>query len=335
MNTGARRDRVRFTTVAFGWVVLITGALVALPLPFRARLPAELATHWGAGGRPDGSMFLPGLEVTQVLVWWLLAAVGMGFLLRGGVLRRRNRAWAGALLAGGAALVLGLAAFTVWANLDLIRWQDAPGIGWRVFAVLAVAVAAGAAGAWLVRKGPDEPPDPVDPVRMPLQAGKRFVWVSSASNAALVAMGVALLLVAALLAVLADSASLTAAVGLAVTGLVVLAFSSVRVQIGDRGVVIAFGPLRWPVRHLPLQQLELAYTREQRPLEVGGWGYRMRHGRSTIMVRGGECLILRRSGKADLGISVRDAERGAALLNGLLGHGTAHDDSRNSSKDVH
>ncbi len=55
-------------------------ATLVLPFLFRDRLPADIATHWGAGLRPDGSMSLRGLFVLQLVIvggtWGALAGYG-------------------------------------------------------------------------------------------------------------------------------------------------------------------------------------------------------------------------------------------------------------------
>lgn len=101
-------------------------------------------------------------------------------------------------------------------------------------------------------------------------------------------------------------------------GLAVLLFSAVRVQVGESGASIAFGPLRWPVRRVALSRIDTARSEERNPASVGGWGYRGLPGAATIMIRSGECLVLRYRRGGELGISVDDAERGAALINALL-----------------
>lgn len=50
---------------------------------------------------------------------------------------------------------------------------------------------------------------------------------------------------------------------------------------------------------------------------MGGWGYRLSGLGTTVMLRRGECLVIRPRQGAEFAVSVDDAERGAALLNTL------------------
>jgi hypothetical protein len=54
-------------------------------------------------------------------------------------------------------------------------------------------------------------------------------------------------------------------------------------------------------------------------MSYGGWGYRIRPGVHAIVTRGGESLRLVREGKADLVLTVDDAQAGAGLINTMLG----------------
>ncbi|MEI5099387.1 hypothetical protein RB200_13260 [Streptomyces sp. PmtG] len=84
----------------------------------------------------------------------------------------------------------------------------------------------------------------------------------------------------------------------------------------EQGLEVAFGPLGWPVRRWAPGAIEAAYAEHRTPAQVGGWGYRLSGLGTTVMLRGGECLVIRAKGK-DFAVSVDDAERGAALLNAL------------------
>lgn len=68
----------------------------------------------------------------------------------------------------------------------------------------------------------------------------------------------------------------------------------------------------------PLSQIESAWSETRHPAEVGGWGIRGLPGSSTIMLRGGECLVIRYRSGGRLAISIDDAERGASLINALI-----------------
>ncbi|WP_084517090.1 DUF1648 domain-containing protein [Microtetraspora niveoalba] len=327
MNDTSARDaafRVRFLLATGAWAVIVAAALVAVPLAFKERLPDPLATHWGPSGGPDGSMPFAALVIVA-LVWALVAGAGLAVAARGELaVRRHARRWSTAALAWSGVFLLGLQSLTVAANLDRPRWEDAASPGWETIIVIAAAFAAGALG-WLAgRPGPDRRPVSAEPAAeaLVLDPGERSVWVSTVSSP--VAAGLALAFLAAAVslaacALIGLAAELWIGVGVfALVGLLGLCLSSVRVKVGPEGLAVSYGPLRWPSRSVPLAGIDRAWTERRHPSDVGGWGYRGRPGQSTIMIRGGECLVVRYASGGELGISVDDAARGAALLNALV-----------------
>ncbi|MFC4591143.1 DUF1648 domain-containing protein [Sphaerisporangium corydalis] len=317
----------RSLLVAGAWTATVTGILVAVPLLLRDRLPEPLAAHWGPSGRPDRSLPFWASFSLSLAVWALPVAIAVCAHLRWNALRHRaHRRTLGIVLGAGAAFAVGTQAITLAANLDRPGWHEAGPLGWRAFLlVFAAAAAGGALGRAAGGPGPDEPlvREPVVPqAGMRLRPDRRTVWVSSASNGWVTGTGVACLVAAVALAVaggiVAAGVALVAAGVLAVAGLVVLWVSTAGVRVGDGGLVIAFGPFRRPRRTLPLATLQSARAEERRPSEVGGWGIRGLAGSVTIMIRAGECLVVRDLSGGELAVSVDDAAHGAALLNGLI-----------------
>ncbi|MFG2879360.1 DUF1648 domain-containing protein [Streptomyces sp. NPDC048337] len=156
---------------------------------------------------------------------------------------------------------------------------------------------------------------------MDIPAGERFVWLARTSNpwlrliaavTGLAAAGAALAGVGGLVG--SAAWGLVAPLGLA--SLLVLACSSVQARVTGKGLEVAFGPLGWPVRRWAAPDVESARVEDRRPVQVGGWGYRLSGLGTTVMLRGGPCLVVRSKGK-DFAVSVDDADRGAALLNSV------------------
>lgn len=151
--------------------------------------------------------------------------------------------------------------------------------------------------------------------------GERPVWSSAVSSVVLLVLALVSLLAGALFALFTAIDVLPGlwftAGTFTVVGLTLLLFSSVRVHISDQGLTIMYGPLRRPVQRLALAEIDSVRVENRRPAEVGGWGYRGLPGKATIMLRGGECLVVRYRSGREVGISVDDAERGAALLNAM------------------
>lgn len=316
-----------YIPIAVGWTVLVAVLVVVAPVPLLDRLPDPLATHWGLSGRADGASPYWLDALVMVLLWLVIAGLPLYRLIRGDALRRRHdRRWMCAVLAGGGVFVLALQTMTILANLDRTDWRDAAPVGpGTLLAVFGVSALAGAIGWALARPGPDEEPPasgrrPPRPLRT-LRSGERAVWVSSATAGWAVTAGSGLLLLAVLLGVLPPLETehrIVLAVTTGVSAVAALALSGVRVQVNARGLAVAFGPLRWPVRRIPLDRIDRAFVDKRWPADVGGWGYRVRPGSSTVMIRGGECLVVRYGSGRELAISVDDAERGAALLNSLV-----------------
>lgn len=317
--------RSGFLLVAGAWTALVTGLLIVVPVLLRNRLPAPVAVHWGLSGEPDNAMPLVVMIAVSMALWAVLAGAGLAVAVRRGVRQRQRRAWLGAFLAWGGVFVLGLMALTVWANLDAGSWSQARSVTWQVALFLAVSLLAGWLGWLLARPGPDEHPESSENhvPTLRLRPGEKAVWVSSSG------MGTGLMSAALACLSVTVIAAVAMALGLvvlwitlvlsAVLGLILLVVSAVRVQVTERGLAMAFGPLGLPVRRIPLHRIASARMEVRRPSEVGGWGIRGRPGRSTIMIRAGECLVVRYTSGGELGISVDDAERGAALLNNLVG----------------
>jgi hypothetical protein len=315
---------VRARVAAVAWWLAVAAALLLAPLALRDRLPDPLATHWGSSGSvPDGSSSFTGhLIMTQVL-WaglWLLF-----FLLGRARDRRAARVTSSACLVAMGVLLLGVDASTLAVNLDAATWREALLPGWHIPAVIAAMVAAGALAAYLSRGAPDEGPagSGTRPV-LGLRPGQRAVWVSRVVNPWLAAATVLTLACAAVMGVLALSGAapggfvaglLPAFVIILVVGLATVAVS---VRVGDDLITIGFGPLGWPARRIPLSKVESAWSERRQPGEVGGWGFRGLPGSATIMLRGGECLVLRYRSGGQLTISIDDAERGASLINALI-----------------
>ncbi|MER5420796.1 hypothetical protein [Streptosporangium roseum] len=317
--------RGRFVSVAAGWVTLVTAVLVAVPSTLRDRLPDPLAVHWGPSG-PDGSAPFAVVLVAWAAVWLLIGG-GACVAAAAGAARLRRRAGRmglGALLGGGGLFCLAVQLATVSANLDAPDWRRAGGLSLAALLAPAGLALGGWLGALAARPGPDEVSrrGGTDADLLELRPGQRAVWVSSARNGWLLAIGASLVAVGTGLLVAvafgAESGPWPTSVVVIVAGLLGVALSSVRVRIAQDGLQVSYGPLRLPRRHVPLVKLDSAWSEERFPREVGGWGVRGLPGAATIMLRGGECLVVRYASGGRLAISVDDAERGAALLNTLV-----------------
>ncbi|WP_049566430.1 hypothetical protein [Nonomuraea sp. SBT364] len=305
----------------------VTAAMVALPLATRERLPEPLAVHWGPGSVPDGTASFAVFFTAQLGIWVLMWLFALTAVTRGA--GREATAPAGAaggwaLLAGGGLLALGVSGTTVLANLDAASWTGARLPAWAPVAIAVLPLAVALAAAWLGRGRPGERSPAAEPPSLRLRPGQRAVWVSRVSNPWLVALtgaAAAGLVVAGVLLLtgIATGGPLAGLVpALALVLLLGLFTSAVRARVTADGVAIGFGPLGRPVRRISLAKIDRAWSEPRHPSQVGGWGLRGVPGGSTIMLRGGDCLVIRYRSGGELAVSIDDAGRGAALINALV-----------------
>ncbi|MFE7410244.1 SdpI family protein [Streptomyces laurentii] len=313
-----------------------TAVLVAvLPWAASGRLPARLAIHWRfEDGAPDGSMPLWAASVFPALIWLGLAAVALLTLRRGAGSSTESPSpapgggWVAVTLLSAGALLIGTQASVVRANLDRADWHDARQPTFWLVATLAATVAGGIAG-WLVSSrrrraaAPAAQERPRGPV-LRIPEGQRVVWLSRTVNPwlrllAAVTGLVAAAAVVALVSGIAEPAQFWALfVPFTFASLAVAGCASVQARVSERGLEVAFGPFGWPVRRWSVADIESARTEDRTPAQVGGWGYRLSGLGTTVMLRRGQCLVIRTRVKgAEFAVSVDDAECGAALLNAL------------------
>lgn len=313
-------------------ILLVAGPLVAVlvtvvtALLLSADLPDPVATHWAAGGEPDGHMPLP-LFLAAVLAAELVA---WGALLwqarsrRAGGLRLTVAPYAWATIFFVAALTL----ITLAANAEAADWRAADEVGLPSVAIaLAVAAVAGLAG-WALERG-----RPVGAVAAggaapgggaavaPPAPGERVVWSRSLVSRPAAAGAVVLLVAFVVAGLLSGGATgwvLIAAGPLA--ALATAAVSEIVVTVDGRGLTVAFGPLGWPRKRVALERIAASEAVTVDPLAYGGWGYRKvprRPGATAIVLRGGEALRVVRDDGRELFVTVDDAATAAALLDRL------------------
>jgi hypothetical protein len=319
----SRRWWITFVVLA----ALAGSALVPVtPMLLRDRLPDPVATHWGLGGSPDGRSSFPVFLAFSAGLWLLCCALAGA--ISTGWERRAVRARAGSILGGGIGLTSGIIALTLRANLDVPTWRDARPVGWGPLALLLLGMLSTGAVGWLIGGlGPDVPGPAAGPMpELELAADERPVWIGYVRNRWLVAIGAAMTAVGSISALLAlllpEPLTPGRPIGvtlipMALVGLVVLAMSSVTVTVDRRGLGVVFGPFGRLRRRIALSRIVSAWAEDRSPAQTGGWGYRGLAGNTTVMLRGGQCLVVRYDSGKEFAVSVDDADHGAALLNSL------------------
>ncbi|MER6129891.1 DUF1648 domain-containing protein [Streptomyces sp. NPDC001795] len=328
MNDRTRPERgARWGAVV--WTAGTAVLIAALPWAASGRLPDRLATHWTFGrSTPDGSMPLWAASLIPVLIWFALAATVVLVLRRtADAAPAAGRPWTATALLSGGVLLGGVQASVVRANLDRTDWHQAHRPTAWIVATLAAAVVAGVAGWFVSTRGRVAPastrPDPREPA-LEIPEGQRLVWFSRTTNPwlRLLAAGTGLMAVAAVVALVSGLAGPGEGCVLfalcALTSVVLAGCAAVQARVSERGLEVAFGPLGWPVRRWAATDIESARAENRTPAQVGGWGYRLSGLGTTVMLRSGECLVIRIRGRRnEFAVSVDDAKRGAALLNAL------------------
>ncbi|WP_239074756.1 DUF1648 domain-containing protein [Streptomyces sp. SID10853] len=297
--------RIRRATVAGLPFLLAYVVDLVVFIRLRDRLPYRLASHFGSSGRPDDTAgHLEYVLVTTALliglgVLWMLIARGVRSLIVMG--------W---VLAG---IVGALMAEVLYANLH----TPAVFPFWRVAIGAGVGAVAGGAGWWTARFAPSLPAPPAEgPVeRIDLGAGETAGWARHAGARPLLVLTVAVVVTGAVLLAVSGWQD---AVGPVAVGLVLMVFARPYVTVDRRGLTVSTGRLPWPRIRVPLGEIEQATSRDINALkDFGGWGYRVRAGRSGLILRSGEAIVVRRRNGRDFAVTIDGSADAAALLNTL------------------
>jgi len=300
---------MRRITAVVAIPLAIAVTIVASQLLSADRLPDTLATHWGLSGAPDGRM--PAL-VSLALMAGIWVAIWAALVMAGRKGGPSSATTAVSYFIGG--ILAAVQVSIVAANLDAPSWEAADRLDpWWIALVLGAGVLLGALG-WALGSGAtgvgshrEIGESPITEVG-PTERGAWFGGTSARWPLWFV------VLMAALTPVFPGGFRL---IPLSVM-VVVLAFASVDVLVDESGLSVGFGWWGWPRRRVPLEGIESAEVIHVRPLEWGGWGYRVLPKASAVVVRGGEGIRVVRPDKRDFVVTVDDAAAGAGLLNGLV-----------------
>jgi hypothetical protein len=306
MTTLARR--VLGAALALAAPALVLIAYAAL----RDRLPAPLAVHWDLHGRVDntagvGGFFL-GTRLAAAVLALAAAAVSLG--VRSPIAGRML----GALLTFGAWMAAATWTVTAAVSADVQRAADTD-IRW--YAVLFVVLGPILLGilAWLVLPGTWQHPDaPAPTTALSFAPGEAVVWVDRVGTPWVRQVSAA----AAVAAVVLFWVARPVMIPLAIVAVVLALASEITVRIDGHGVHTLWGPFGWPRQRIPLELVTGARVERIRPLEWGGWGYRVSPRGVAAVIRSGPGLVVSRSGRPDYAVTIPHAAAGADVLNALI-----------------
>ncbi|WP_277670490.1 DUF1648 domain-containing protein [Saccharomonospora viridis] len=318
-----RKNKLRILLATLGVPAVVFTVALLLRDAWAARLPTEVASHWGAGGVDDG------IALDTLATWTLSAGAVLAVastvlllvLLRRGYGTHRPYVLVSTLLTmlPMAALISSMAV-----TLDAASWREAGGAGAALAVLAAVLVPATTVAVLIAPSVPPTTgvPDTPGDATVGLAAGQRATWNGAATNVALASGCVLAPLLALFLVDLLTENSLSwsgYAVPIAVGVLAMLGVSRVRVIVDSTGVTIRMGVLGFPTKHIPLSDIVSAAATTTTLFRGGGLGIRTTPTGDTLFkVRGGPTLeLVLTSGRRVLA-NVDHPDQAAGLVNDLL-----------------
>jgi hypothetical protein len=323
MSTMSAEQQARRRRVLTGAAVTVAGLLIlaaaaAVAWSWRAELPDPVATHWNARGEADG--FAPLGQILAVMLGFggvlvLLFGAIIWLLGASSVNRRAGTAsvvWLSLFLS---VIVLG----SLYVQRGLTDASDVSSIDGVLLAAILGPIVPAILAAVLVPGDPRQPT--TDPVaaqapRVHLVDGERAVWIARATAVPAFVVAIPVLVFTIVMAVLTRAWVLLVVDAILVLALVTMTAFVVRV---DRTGLTVRAAVGWPRYRVPLDEVVRADVTQVLPVkEFGGWGWRVgRDGRVGVVLRKGEALLVERTGKRSIVVTVDDAARGAGLLNAL------------------
>ncbi|WP_433547070.1 DUF1648 domain-containing protein [Streptomyces sp. CA-294286] len=318
MTLHMNRGRLRLLALSTMPMALALLAHLAALLLVSEHLPDPLASRFDVSGEPVSYLSRTGSILAGSALFALLAGTTAFTALRGKLTARGIRAtlaW-GWGLAGFLGYLLPVSTLVHRGVADA---ADARFPLWQIAVGAAVASATCAAGLLVARTVPvpaHASDDRTATGRIDLGRGEVASWSRRLTPGAAVVAAVALLGGSVACGALGYWA---VALPLLAVGLPALWLSSAHVSVDRRGLTVAPALLSRPAVRIPLKSMEAVSNRDVNPVaEYGGWGYRVRHNRTGLIVRAGEAIVVRRTNGREFAVTVGDSATGAALLATLL-----------------
>lgn len=310
--------RARTTVLTLVVPLVVAAAAVLVALSWADELPDPVATHWGAGGEPDGFSSLTGALTLLVLTAVLTAVSCWVLAVRLGVTSATRRVAAGTSV-GLTTFVAVVVVGSLAQQRGLTDAADAGSLTGTLVTAAGIGLLLGGVAAALVPGDPtttatDAPP--ADAARLPLTATERVAWTATVWSPAALVVALPVLALQVVLSIVLDT-WLLAAFALLVA-LLLAAMLVLRVTVSASGLD-ARSPFGWPRLRVPLDEVVSARAGTVSPLkEFGGWGYRVAlDGRTGFVLRAGDAIVVERTAGRTSVVTVDDAATAAALLNSL------------------
>ncbi|WP_269939108.1 hypothetical protein [Arthrobacter sp. HY1533] len=281
---------------------------------WRDKLPTELASHWSGSGEADGTMETGAALTLALLLTGIPAAAGLAAACIGSL---RPAAFRG--IVGFAGVTSGMGAVTWLLSAGLTLQAGSAGkavLGWWLAALLA-SFLYGAVPYFLAPKPRFATTH--HEARMLLGAQESGAFSRTITSKVLLWVPPALLLVTGLLFIPVfqegHAASTWLGIGTMLASTIAVALlAHLQVTVDWRGlrIVSTFG--RITLKHIRLEDVAAVEVTELRPMEWGGWGYRVMPGRSAVIMGAGPGLILTTTGGKQFAVTVSDPDTAASLL---------------------
>ncbi|MCG2624418.1 DUF1648 domain-containing protein [Arthrobacter sp. I2-34] len=324
LRAGGRPYRPAFDARALalgvGVPVLMAAGLGLWLASVAGRMPEPVASHWDASGTADGfSGFRPTAIAAVAVTAGTGALCGTCFALRAAPLGIRRFGIAFSILAAAFCAMI----FVCGIHPQIGRANaDGTKLDWPLFwSGIALAAIPALTLPWLLKRGGQAAAVPAGipaGARVDLAGARRGETIDvriRGSRTLMTVLGALMFAAIGWLAVaswwwLVVAAALTAGV---------LVFFVATVRAGAAGLSVRILG-RWPIVTIPVTDFRAATAvREIRPLQYGGWGYRITGRRSAFVVAAGPAIVLQLAGGRDFAAStgtLENAERMSALLNG-------------------
>lgn len=315
-TTAPKPTRLRQVVAAL--TMLVPPLAIGLSyLAWASDLPVAVASHWSGTGAPDDSLPTMPVFITTFALS-VVAAVGAAVLLALPKPHMRTKRMVMLFIGLVAGAAAGVWLIPTWLTVQA-GCVDGAVLGLWVIP-MALSSLWGVIPAVILPAQPLHFPG-ATPVAMELGETEIGAWsrTVTASMFLWVTLGVVALTAVIYVPLLINGGLEVAGFGLIVmvaAALVCASFIRLRVSVDWRGlrVVSLFGI---PLKRIALAQVAVVEATEIRPMDWGGWGYRVMPGRSAVVLRSGPGLVVTTAADKQFAITIDDPEQPAALLQAL------------------